>query len=181
MTPTRARSLRFLFAATAVLAVGTTACSKGEAPQQPVVQKVAPKEKAKAPESPKGAETAAAKPGAAVFYNPAGKRDPFVPFLRPEPKTVRTGQEGIPPLQRYELGELRFVGVIWGPKGNYALIEDAEGRGYTVVVGTRIGRGGGVVTRISQREIFVKEEFSDYAGAKVVRESSMKLHTAGGK
>jgi Tfp pilus assembly protein PilP len=91
------------------------------------------------------------------------------------------GMEKVPPLQRYDLGELKFVGVIWGPKGGYALVEDAEGKGYTVAVGTRIGRGGGIVTRITDGEVLVREEFRDYTGAKVVRESSMKLENAGGK
>jgi type IV pilus assembly protein PilP len=87
----------------------------------------------------------------------------------------------VSPLQRYDLGELKFVGMIWGPKGAHALVEDAEGKGYTVTVGTKIGRGGGVVTRISDGVILVKEEFRDFTGTKVVRESSMKLQNPGGR
>ncbi len=182
MTRTTARFLPILIAALAFLAGGVAGCAKEEAPpQKPVVRKAVPKEKTKTAEAPKAAETVASKPGGVVFYNPAGKRDPFVPFLRPEPKTFRFGQANVPPLQRFELGELHVVGIIWGQKGAYALVEDNEGRGYTVVPGTRIGRGGGVVSRITPREIFVREEFNDYTGAKVVRESSMKLQTAGGK
>jgi len=48
-------------------------------------------------------------------------------------------------------------------------------------VGTKIGRGGGTVTRVTDGEILVKEDFRDYTGGNVVRESSMKLQNAGGK
>src|SRR3990172_3054252 len=114
-------------------------------------------------------------------YSPAGKRDPFVPFLRVEQKIASADLGSLPPLQRYELAELRFVGVIWGPNVTRALVEDSEGKGYTVTVGTKVGRAGGTVTRITDGEIFVREEFQDYSGTKAARESSLKLQTGGGK
>jgi len=181
MTRTIERSLLILLVAIAPLAGGIAGCAKEEPPPQPVVKKAVPKEQAKAAEGAKPADAQAAKPSAAVIYNPAGKRDPFVPFLKVETKSVSAGIDSVPPLQRYDIGELKFVGVIWGPKGAYALVEDAEGKGYTVTVGTKIGRGGGTVTRVTDGEILVKEDFRDYTGAKVVRESSMKLQNAGGK
>jgi type IV pilus assembly protein PilP len=94
---------------------------------------------------------------------------------------VRTDLDSLPPLQRFDLGELKFVGVIWGPAFTRALVEDGEGKGYTVTVGTRIGNSGGVVTRITDAEIVVREEFRDYTGGKVQRESSLTLQTSGGK
>ncbi|HZW36689.1 MAG: pilus assembly protein PilP [Deltaproteobacteria bacterium] len=175
------RSSLILLAAVAPLAGGILGCGKEEPPARPVVTKPVPKEQAKAAEAAKPAQAPAAKAAETVLYNPAGKRDPFVPFLKAETKTARIDKEGLPPLQRYELGELKFVGVIWGPRGAYALVEDAEGRGYTVTVGSKIGRGGGVVTRITDGEVLVKEEYRDFAGGKVIRESSMKLENAGGK
>jgi Tfp pilus assembly protein PilP len=181
MTRTIERYLLILLLAIAPLAGGIAGCAKVEPPPQPVVKKVVPKEEAKTAEGVKPADAQAAKPSATVFYNPAGKRDPFVPFLKVEQKSVGIGIDSVPPLQRYDLGELKFVGVIWGPKGAYALVEDAEGKGYTVTVGTKIGRGGGTVTRVTDGEILVKEDFRDYTGGKVVRESSMKLQNAGGK
>ncbi len=181
MTRTILRSLMILSVAIAPLAGGIAGCSKEEPPPQPVVRKTVPKEQTKAAEGAKPAEAQAPKPAEVAFYNPEGKRDPFVPFLKGEPKTARAMMENVSPLQRYELGELKFVGVIWGAKGTHALVEDAEGKGYTVTVGTKIGRGGGTVTRISDGEILVKEEFRDYTGTKIVRESSMKLQNAGGK
>ena len=181
MTRTIVRSLVLLFAAIAPLAGGIAGCAKEEPPPQPVVRKTVPKEQVKAAEGAKPADVQAAKPAVTSFYDPTGKRDPFIPFLKVESRALRDQMENVAPLQRYDLGELRFVGTIWGPKGAVALVEDAEGKGYTVTVGTKIGRGGGIVTRVTDGEILVKEEFRDYTGSKVVRESSMKLQTAGGK
>lgn len=164
-----------------ILVLGAGGCSKEE-PPAPQVRKPLPKEAAKAAEAAVPAEAEGVKPAAALtLYSPAGKRDPFVPFIKVEAKTGRPDLSSMPPLQRYDLGELKFVGVIWGPGITKALVEDAEGKGYTVGVGTKVGSTGGVVTRITQDEIFVRETFRDYTGAKVERESSLKLQTAGGK
>ena len=102
-----------------------------------------------------------------TLYNPAGKRDPFVPFIKVMAKAVRGDLSSLPPLQRYDLGELKFVGVIWGAGLRKALVEDAEGKGYTVGVGMKIGSSGGVVTRITEEEIVVREAFRDYTGGKI--------------
>ncbi|HBO70609.1 MAG TPA: hypothetical protein DD658_11050 [Deltaproteobacteria bacterium] len=164
-----------------ILALGAGGCSKEE-PPAPVVRKPLAKEEATAAAAAGPALAEAAKPAAALtLYSPAGKRDPFVPFIKVEAKTARTDLSSFPPLQRYDLGELKFVGVIWGPGITKALVEDAEGRGYTVGVGTKMGSTGGVVTRITEDEIVVRETFRDYTGVKVERESSLKLQTAGGK
>ena len=60
------------------------------------------------------------------------------------------------------------------------LVEDAQGKGYSVTVGMRIGRSGGVVSRITGKEILVREEFVGNRGEKIVRESGIQLTTAGG-
>ena len=180
MTYTVPRPLRIGFAMAVLLALVAGGCGKEE-PAAPVVRKAVPKEAAKAAEAAQPAAVAEVKPLPVAIYDPAGKRDPFLPFLREEKKEARSDLASLPPLQRFELGELRFVGIIWSPNVRRALVEDSEGKGYTVTVGTRIGREGGVVTRITEREIFVKEEFRDYTGAKVERENSLKLQTGGGK
>ena len=113
-------------------------------------------------------------------YDPAGKRDPFIPFLKSERERLLEDQTALPPLQRYELGELKFVGVILEKAGARALVQDAEGKGYSVRVGTRIGRSAGVVTRITDKEITVKEEYPGVGGKTVSRESVLQLITAGG-
>ncbi len=164
-----------------LLAVGGTGCSEKGTPPPPVVKKVVPKAVAKAAEAPSAAEAAAKAPAAEERYNPKGKRDPFEPFIKSDRKSSESDLASVPPLQRYDISELRFVGVIWTAKGARALVEDIERKGYSVTVGTKIGRSGGVVTRITDGQLFVGEVSREATGAKVVREISLKLQTSGGQ
>jgi len=177
--PVRHVSLAVGILAAVSLFAGGFGCSKEPAAPQPVVKMQAPKPEAKAPAAPAAAQEKKVEPVA--LYDPRGKRDPFVSFIKVEERrrsSVDTAS--LPPLQRYDLGELKFVGVLWTKKGARGLVEDAEGKGYSVTVGTRIGRSGGVVSRITGKEILVREEFLGNRGEKIVRESGIQLITAGG-
>ena len=179
--PVRHISLLVGILAAVSLFAGGFGCSKEPAAPQPVVKRQAPKPEAKAPVSA-AAETQAKKAEPVTLYDSRGKRDPFVSFIKVEERRkVGIDTALLPPLQRYELGELKFVGVIWTKKGARALVEDAEGKGYTVTVGTRIGRSGGIVSRITGKEIFVREVFVGNRGEKIEKESGIQLTTAGGK
>ena len=160
---------------------GGFGCSKEPAAPQPVVKRQAPKPEAKAPSAAPAAEVQAKKAEPVALYDPLGKRDPFVSFIKVEERRkAGIDTASLPPLQRYDLGELKFVGVIWTKKGALGLVEDAQGKGYSVTVGMRIGRSGGVVSRITGKEILVREEFVGNRGEKIVRESGIQLTTAGG-
>ncbi|HSQ15490.1 MAG TPA: pilus assembly protein PilP [Candidatus Binatia bacterium] len=178
--------MRHIILAVGILAAvslfaGGFGCSKEPAAPQPVVKRQVPPPEAKAP-APPTAEAQAKKAEPAALYDPRGKRDPFVSFIKVEErKRAGIDTAALPPLQRYDLGEVKFVGVSWMKKGPLGLVEDAEGKGYSVTVGTRIGRSGGVVSRITGKEILVKEEFVGNRGEKIVKESGIQLTTAGGK
>jgi type IV pilus assembly protein PilP len=174
--------LRILLAGAVIFALAGAGCGKEEQAPAPVVKKTIAKEAATAAESGQpNAVPEVVPPPPYIPYNPLGKRDPFIAFLKVRKKVTRPDLASLPPLQRVELGELHFVGVIWSPGVTRALVEDSEGKGYTVKVGTKIGQGGGVVTRITEQEIFIREDFRDYTGARVKRENSLKLETVGGK
>jgi type IV pilus assembly protein PilP len=178
--PVRHISLVVWILAAVSLSAGGFGCSKEPAAPQPVVKRQAPKPEAKAPAAP-AAEAPAKKAAEVALYDSRGKRDPFVSFIRIEDRRkAAAGIASLPPLQRYDLGELKFVGVIWTKTGARGLVEDAEGKGYSVTVGTRIGRSGGVVSRITGKEILVREEFVGNRGEKIVKESGIQLTTAGG-
>jgi Tfp pilus assembly protein PilP len=178
--PVRHISMAVGILAAISLSAGGFGCSKEPAAPQPVVKRQAPKPEAKAPAAP-AAEAPAKKVEAVALYDSRGRRDPFVSFIKAEERSKPGDAAFLPPLQRYDLGELKFVGVIWTKTGARGLVEDAEGKGYSVTVGTRIGRAGGVVSRITGKEILVKEEFVGNRGQKVVKESGIQLTTAGGK
>lgn len=115
-------------------------------------------------------------------YNALGKRDPFIPFLKGEDKISKAELDRLPPLQRYEIADLKLVGVLWGKKGYKALVEDNEGKGYSVVVGTKVGRNRGVAVKIDTTSVQIREEFTDYVGSTIVKESELTLPSnAGGK
>jgi type IV pilus assembly protein PilP len=178
--PVRHVSLAVGILAAVSLFAGGIGCSKEPAAPQPVVKRQAPMPEAKAPSAP--AEASAKKVEQVALYDSRGKRDPFVSFIKVEERR-KAGSDAmaLPPLQRYDLGELKFVGVIWTKTGARGLVEDAEGKGYSVTVGTRIGRSGGVVRRITGKEILVREEFVGNRGEKIMRDSGIQLTTAGGK
>jgi type IV pilus assembly protein PilP len=110
----------------------------------------------------------------AYTYDPAGKRDPFLPLYllrRPAAQTV----EPATPLQRYEIGQLRLVGVVFDLTPPRAMVEDSSGLGFIVTPGTAIGPNGGVVTAIRPRQVVVEEWQTDIIGEKHKKEFVLEL------
>jgi Tfp pilus assembly protein PilP len=113
----------------------------------------------------------------AARFSPDGKRDPF------RPATMRTGpvsrplRQNISPLERFELGQLKVVGVVWDIKEPRAMIEDSEGLGYIVKVGTPMGVNEGKVKAIGHNAIVIEEFYVDSHGARKKREVNMRLAT----
>jgi type IV pilus assembly protein PilP len=107
-------------------------------------------------------------------FSTAGKRDPFRPFTL-STRTNSRPRESLSPLERYDLGQLRLVGVVWHVKEPTAMIEDSVGLGYIVKVGTPIGANEGKVMAIKPNEIVIEETYVDLYGAKKKREVNIKL------
>jgi type IV pilus assembly protein PilP len=105
---------------------------------------------------------------------PTVRRDPFRPFtLNAKPAARR--RENLSPLERYELGQLKVVGVIWDAPQPRAMVEDSAGLGFIVRVGTPIGPSNGTVKSIRPTEIIVEESYVDPYGSKVRREVNMRI------
>lgn len=107
-------------------------------------------------------------------FSTAGRRDPFRPFTL-STRTNSRPRENLSPLERYDLGQLRLVGVVWHIKEPTAMIEDSVGLGYIVKVGTPIGANEGKVRVINPSEIVIEETYVDLYGAKKKREVNIKL------
>lgn len=102
------------------------------------------------------------------------KRDPFRPYtLNNRPSQRR--RENLSPLERYELGQLKLVGVIWDIKQPNAIVEDSAGLGYVVRIGTPIGSNEGKVITIQPESLVIEEFQFDVYGAKKKIERSMRL------
>jgi Tfp pilus assembly protein PilP len=107
-------------------------------------------------------------------FSTVGRRDPFRPFTL-NTRTNSRPRENLSPLERYDLGQLRLVGVVWHVKEPNAMVEDSVGLGYIVKVGTPIGANDGKVKAIKPNEIIIEETYVDLFGAKKKREVNIKL------
>jgi type IV pilus assembly protein PilP len=105
-------------------------------------------------------------------YDPIGKRDPFQP-PRARAAVPVTGERS--PLQRYELGQLRLVAVIYDMNNPRAVVEDEAGLGYIVKVGTQIGVNGGVVRTIDRGRVLVEEESKDFFGEQQLSKVTLEM------
>jgi type IV pilus assembly protein PilP len=103
-------------------------------------------------------------------YNPTGKPDPFMPTT-----VINETKKNVLPLEQFEVNEFELVGVVIGSGIKKAMVQDLTGRGYFIQVGTRIGKMGGKVIRISEKEVVVKEPFQDFLGRTSSRVITLKL------
>lgn len=103
-------------------------------------------------------------------------RDPFRPMTL-RAKINKAPRENLSPLERYELSQLKLVGIVWDIKEPRAMVEDGGGLGYVVKVGTPIGNNDGKVKAIHRNEVVVEEFYSDDYGARRKRDVGIKLLT----
>ncbi len=109
---------------------------------------------------------------AEYVYNPIGKRDPFRTFIATaDEEEIRSPT----PLQRYELEQYELTGIVWGVDRPRALVEDPEGMGHVIELGTYIGKKWGKVTQITSNQLVVTEEYLTPDGALVVNPIEIKL------
>jgi type IV pilus assembly protein PilP len=109
-------------------------------------------------------------------YNPAGKPDPFRPFL--QLSSGKGGSKAAPltPLQNYDISQLKLVAIISSPEGNMALVEDVTGKGYFLKKGTWIGKNDGKVTKVLKDRVIIEEVYQDIFGQTKTNEISLSLH-----
>ncbi len=96
-------------------------------------------------------------------YDMFRSRDPFQPYIGNRKIKLKTGPI-VHPLQKYDLSSLSLKGIVWGISSPTALIEAPDGKGYSVRVGTPIGKNGGKVWKILSDKIIILEKYVDYKG-----------------
>ncbi|MBL8415110.1 MAG: pilus assembly protein PilP [Propionivibrio sp.] len=84
------------------------------------------------------------------------------------------------PLEAYPLESLKYVGVMTRKKNSFAIIQ-VDGALYQVRVGNYMGQNFGVITKISESEVTLKELIQDSAGDWVEKESTLMLQGQEGK
>ena len=108
-------------------------------------------------------------------YPMTGKRDPFSPPFPATTQESETTEEPRTPLQRFDLGQLKLVGVIWEMDEPRALVEDSGGLGYIVTRGTLIGSRGGIVKKIEPKRVVVEEYETDFFGKRQAQEKELRI------
>ena len=107
-------------------------------------------------------------------YVSIGKRDPFRSFIASEVVVPTGGQVG--PLQIHEIDQYELRGVIWNIGEPRAMVEDPEGVGHVVELGTLIGKNWGKVTQIKPNALIITEEYRDpIENELIINEVTMRL------
>lgn len=100
------------------------------------------------------------------FYDPAGKKDPFFPVVVDE-KAIDLSDDvgdvdaGPPPtpLEMYEISQLKLVAIMKFGDRDVAMVEDPEGKGHTLYIGTLIGKNKGMVIRMEEGKVLIEEKY----------------------
>jgi type IV pilus assembly protein PilP len=150
-------------------------CGGGTPPASPPLKTKSPAVEKKKQEPTKVAEKKEEKKEEVEYsYNPAGKSDPFRPFI--QLASVRSGSRAVlTPLQKFDISQLKLVAIITAPGGNIALVEDVTGKGYFLKKGTWIGKNDGKVTKILKDKVIIEEVYQDIFGQTKTNEISMFL------
>lgn len=143
-----------------IAGVGIWGCSdSGKSTQVQTQVSVKPKQQVITQTTP---TVTAPKSPFAYSYNPAGKRDPFMPIIVREDAKALSGDR--PPLERFNIYEFKLTGIVWGGYGYNAMLEGPDGKGYFVHVGALIGQNKGVVKKITKDTMVVEEKFKTISG-----------------
>ena len=134
----------------------------------------------------KGAAATAAEPvgfataGGEFSYDPAGRRDPFRSFVWEYMKREFADSASRGPLEQYDLAQLELVGVVWDVGRARALVQDPSGMSYVVAAGARMGKNEGLVTRIDDNLVVVRERYVDLYGNEAMKDVEMRIRATDG-
>ena len=105
-------------------------------------------------------------------------RDPFRSYLREFAITEVGREDPIEKirthLERFDLNELTPMAIITGTAVPKAMVTDPSGMGHVIQPGTRLGRRGGKVVRISTNSIVIRHVDEELG---TVKETRIRLHT----
>ena len=88
----------------------------------------------------------------------------------------RSVQDGVAPLERYELKAYRLTAVVNDQQGSFrGNLVDPSGMGHLAAVGTKVGKKGGQVTVVEKNKLVVVEKFTDANGKEQVNTHEYKL------
>jgi type IV pilus assembly protein PilP len=152
----------FMAAGVALLLVTAVAgCGKKDVPPAPDAAK------AVAAKPPVQARSSSAKaPPVQERFDFAGKKDPFRSYV-----VVSKAKLPLPPIsekhlpiQQFEVGQFKVLGIITGLAENRAMVLDPTGKSYVIKDGSLIGPHNGRVLKITTTSIEVTEQYREDSG-----------------
>lgn len=94
-------------------------------------------------------------------YDPDG-RDPFESLLTIKKPVAPEGM--LTPLQKFDIGQLRLIGVIIGKGDPRAMVVAPDGKSYILKKGVKVGKNDGTVIELNQDVVRVQERYVDFSG-----------------
>lgn len=108
----------------------------------------------------------------AFIYDPSGKRDPFRPFDI-SPKEDNSNKT---PLEQFDTGQFKLTAVLSGETPS-ATVELADGKGFIVRKGMKIGLNNGEIIDIKPNKIVILESKVDFTGQRTQNTVEMLLRS----
>ena len=118
--------------------------------------------------------------GGDFSYDPNGRRDPFRSYEWEHMKREFASAQQSGPLEHYDLSQLDLVGVVWDVGRARALVQDPSGMSYVVAAGARMGKNEGLVTRIEDNLVVVRERYVDLYGNESTKDVEMRIRASDG-
>jgi type IV pilus assembly protein PilP len=134
-----------------------------EAPAPPPA---APKKVAAPPPrevAPPSASETQTPPPPRYVYDPSGRRDPFEPLTMVK-KPIAQKNVPLTPLEKFDLAQLRLIGVILGKGEPRAMVVAPDGKSYILKKGVKVGKNDGRVVGIKPDAVLVEERYYDFSG-----------------
>jgi len=113
-----------------------------------------------------------------AHYDPTHKRDPFKPLKIASDSLEHSNKS---PLEIVSLDKLSYSAYIQADEEPKAIIENADGRGFTVSKGSKVGTNNGVITDILPDRIIVVESTVDFTGATQTKTFEFVIGVKGAK
>jgi type IV pilus assembly protein PilP len=143
--------------------ISLAGCGKEASPPQKTVAKTKKAKVGAKKQAPQEKQPAAETIAPKYVYEPAGRRDPFLPLAQIRKPVSESGQP-LTPLQKFDLGQFRLIGIIIGRNEPMAMVMAPGGKSYVLKRGIKIGKNAGQVINIREDAVVIEERFYDFAG-----------------
>ena len=115
-------------------------------------------------------------------YDPARKIDPFEPLFQEKIRSVKVEHTPIiddrsnkGPLELIDTSQLKLTAIIYATGRNFALVQEASGKGHVIKKGSYIGTKGGKVIEILNKKVIIGEKWQDNDGNIYIQKNELKL------